>query len=79
MLWKKIIGCELRMENTIPQDLGLMSEHMQQYCELPMDFADASLVALASRLSISRIFTVDIRNFSIYRMSGNRGFTVIGP
>jgi len=44
-----------------------------------MDFADASLVALAERLSVDRIFTVDRRDFSTYRLHGKKPFTVIGP
>lgn len=37
------------------------------YENLPMDYADASLVVLAEYLSDGRILTTDRRDFSIYR------------
>ena len=40
---------------------------MKQYRNLPMDLADATLVALADVLGISKIFTLDHKDFSIYR------------
>jgi hypothetical protein len=40
---------------------------MKKYRMLPMDLADAALVAVAERERIRRIFTIDRRDFSIYR------------
>jgi predicted nucleic acid-binding protein len=40
---------------------------------MPADFADVSLVAMAERLGISRVASVD-RDFAIYRMAGARRF-----
>jgi uncharacterized protein len=39
--------------------------------------ADASLVHLANRESIDTIFTLDRRNFSVYRSARNRRFRLI--
>jgi hypothetical protein len=50
---------------------------MNRYSDLPMDFADATLVHLASRESISTIFTVDQNDFAAYRIAGNRRFTIL--
>ncbi len=41
---------------------------MKQYRDLPMDLADASLVAAAETLNQKRIFTLD-RDFQIYRFN----------
>ena len=41
-----------------------------------MDLADATLVALAEELEITRIFTLD-SDFHIYRLKGRRRFEVI--
>lgn len=49
-------------------------ELMDQYNDLPMDFCDASLVYVGKHLKISRIATTDWRDFSVYRLSGNRRF-----
>ena len=43
--------------------LGLMN----QYADLPMDLADASLVVVAEELDEARILTTDQRDFNIYR------------
>ncbi len=41
---------------------------MEQYADQPMDLADASLVVAAERLRTSRIFTLDRKHFSAYRI-----------
>jgi len=47
---------------------------LQQYSDLPMDYADASLVVLAEQLGHGRILTVDRRDFSIYRWNNRNPF-----
>lgn len=78
-LWRMILRGDLVLEHPSPAELVRMSELMNKYSDRPMDFADASLVALAERLSVDRIFTVDRRDFSTYRMNGKKPFTIIGP
>jgi len=41
-----------------------------------MDLADASLVAVAETLNVTRIFTLD-HDFQIYRWKGRRKFEII--
>jgi predicted nucleic acid-binding protein len=43
---------------------------MQQYADLPMDLADASLLWVANQSGIRRIVTLDHRDFGIYRLPG---------
>jgi predicted nucleic acid-binding protein len=78
-LWKLVHRGDLLLEHPSPQELLRMCELMDRYRDFPMDFADASLVALAERLGLTRIFTVDYNDFSTYRLNGNHRFTVIGP
>lgn len=47
---------------------------MERYADLPMDFADASLVVLAEHLGHGRILTVDRRDFSVYRWNDTQPF-----
>lgn len=54
--------------------LQRITELMQQYSDLPMDFADASLVVLAEHLGHGRILSVDSRDFSIYRWNSKNPF-----
>jgi uncharacterized protein len=53
----------------IPRIIALL----EKYRDMPADFADVSLVALAERLNVARIASVD-RDFTIYRLSGKRRF-----
>jgi hypothetical protein len=57
----------------LPQLHALMS----RYADCPMDFADATLVHLAKRESLSTILTVDYRDFATYRIEGKRAFRVL--
>lgn len=50
---------------------------MRRFADAPMDYADATLVALADRLDISRIFTFDRRGFAAYRGARGVALTVI--
>ncbi len=50
---------------------------MEQYASVPMDFADATLVALAEERRLARICTLDHRGFSVYRMRGKECFTML--
>ncbi len=48
---------------------------MQQYADLPMDFADASLVLLAEYLGHGRILSTDKRDFHTYRWKNTQPFS----
>ena len=48
------------------EDLQRIIELTEKYSDLPMDFADASLVVLCERLKIGDIASID-RDFGIYR------------
>ena len=48
-------------------DLVRIDELLQQYANVKLDFVDASITALAERLDIHRILTVDARDFRIIR------------
>lgn len=50
---------------------------MSRYWDRPMDFADATLVYLAKRESLSTILTVDHADFATYRIEGKRQFRVL--
>lgn len=50
---------------------------MGRYVKLPMDYADASLVALSEALRIGTVFTTDRRGFQAYRRASGGGFTLL--
>ena len=49
---------------------------METYEDLPMDFADPTLVVLAEELGTNLVFTTDRRDFSTYRIGGRRRFRI---
>ena len=51
-------------------------ELVGQYADLPMDYADATLVVLAEELGTNLVFTTDRRDFGVYRIKGRRRFEV---
>ena len=64
----------------IPQSRGSLlrcQALMTRYENVPMDFADATLVYLARRESLSTVFTVDHSDFNTYRIEGRKRFRVI--
>jgi len=46
------------------------AELMERYSDLPMDYADATLVLQAEAQGIREVLTLDRRGFSAYRTSG---------
>ncbi|HRC84648.1 MAG TPA: PIN domain-containing protein [Thermoanaerobaculia bacterium] len=50
---------------------------MEKYSDVPMDFADATLVLLAEQVQIFEIFTLDRRGFSVFRTRDKRAFSLI--
>jgi predicted nucleic acid-binding protein len=55
-----------------------ITDVMKRYASLGPQFADAMLVYLANRENISTIFTLDRRDFSVYR-TGRKGALRIVP
>lgn len=53
--------------------LELSFELMDRYANVPMDFADATLVAVAELRGLRTVFTLDRRDFAIYRIGRGRG------
>jgi predicted nucleic acid-binding protein len=52
-------------------------ELMRQYENVPMDFADATLVGIAEEAGLVDIFTLDKRGFSTYRPARRRRFRIV--
>lgn len=61
---------------TTPASLRRSRELIDTYGDLPMDFADATLVVLAEELDTNRVFTTDRRDFSVYRIRGRKRFSI---
>lgn len=57
-------------------DLPALNALMVRYRDRPMDFADATLVHLAERESLTSVFTVDHDDFETYRIGARRRFRI---
>ncbi len=49
---------------------------MEKYNDIPMDYADATLVALAEDIGTNEAFTLDLRGFNSYRIHGRKTFKI---
>lgn len=54
------------------QDLSRIAALSAQYRSLRPDFADLALLALAERLKLDRILTLDKKDFMVYRLKNGR-------
>ncbi len=59
------------------KEAAAIADIMKQYSSLRAQFADAMLVYLANRENIKTIFTLDRRDFSVYRTARRAAFRII--
>jgi predicted nucleic acid-binding protein len=64
-----VFGLSVRLDEVLESIKSLM----KRYARVPMDFADAWLVALAERLGTGRILTLD-GDFRVYRWRRTKAF-----
>jgi hypothetical protein len=76
-LWRLLEAEAFKILSLDALDVPRMRELMRKYSDLPMDLADAALVRVAERESITRVFTIDRRDFELYRPRGLRRFTIL--
>jgi uncharacterized protein len=74
--WKFVRSGALVQATIEDAELGHLRDLMSRYWDRPMDFADATLVYLARRESLSTILTVDRADFETYRIEAKRKFRV---
>lgn len=76
-LWQMLDTDALWIADLTEGDYPRMRHLMRKYHDLPMDLADAALVRLAEREHLKRIFTIDRRDFSVYRPAGLGRFEIV--
>ena len=76
-LWSRLETGALAVAPLDETDAPRMREMMEKYRDLPMDLADAALVRVAERESLTEIFTLDRKHFSIYRPGRRRRFSIV--
>ena len=77
LLWQfYLVNGGLELYHLSDDEIGRMYELMERYRNVPMDFADASLVVIAETPGLKQIFTLD-RDFYIYRIHDTETFDVV--
>jgi predicted nucleic acid-binding protein len=57
--------------------LVVAKQLMRKYGDLPMDFADATLVCLAQDLGVRHVVTLDKKGFGVYRLKRGKTFIIL--
>ena len=56
-----------QLEAIAPTDLARVHQILEQYADSQLDFVDAAIVTIAERIGITRVLTLDRRDFSLVR------------
>ena len=76
VLWQYLDREALLIHQADDTECQRMRALMEKYQDMPMDLADASLVATAESLNLKRVFTLD-RDFYVYRIKDKDAFEVV--
>lgn len=76
-VWEMLERRVVRILPLDDSDIPRVRDLMAKYANRPMDLADAALVRVAEREHVDTIFTVDARDFSVYRLNGRKRFRLI--
>ena len=57
--------------------LATIADWKEKYRDLPMDLADASLLWVAEQTGITEILTIDLRDFSAYRLPNGKALSPV--
>lgn len=58
------------------QDIARTARILEQYIDSRIDFVDASVIAIAERLNIKTVLTIDRRDFGLFRPTHCQSFTL---
>jgi predicted nucleic acid-binding protein len=75
--WRFVRSGVLSIHPMQDSDMPELQRLMDDYGDRPMDFADATLVHLAARESLSTILSIDHDHFETYRLPGRKKFNIL--
>jgi uncharacterized protein len=75
-IWGWMAAGSLVVYDLSPRAVVRLPLLMHQYRDLPMDMADASLVAIAEERRLRQVFTLD-SDFQVYRLPNGAAFELI--
>ncbi len=65
------------IEAVVAEDVRRAAALMARYADARLGFVDATVVALAERLGVSRVFTLDRRDFGLVRPGHVEAFEIL--
>jgi uncharacterized protein len=74
---RAIADGEYLIVRTTESDLERTAEILEKYNDNNIDLVDACIVAIAERLEIQKILTVDRRHFSVFKPIHCESFTIL--
>lgn len=75
--FRAVAAGELQVEPITPADAKRIAELIETYSDLGLGGTDASLIALAERLRVATIATLDRRHFGVVRPSHTAAFELV--
>lgn len=76
-LWQFIQRGGIKINLLEDSNYPRIRELMKKYHDLPMGLADATLVVLGEEKKLSTVFTLDHKDFQIYRPKHKKRFTLL--
>jgi predicted nucleic acid-binding protein len=68
---------ELVLVDLVPADLARMADLVETYSDMPLGAVDAAVVAIAERLGLVEVATLDRRHFTVVRPKHVPAFTLL--
>lgn len=72
-----LAASNLLLENPLSTDYQRAAEIMRQYADANLDFVDAIIAAIAERLNVTRLLTLDQRDFRLIRPRHCEAFEIL--
>jgi len=70
-------GTFLNILPLVASDIAGIHSILDQYADQDFDLADACLMHLANRQSIETVFTLDVKDFSVYRNPSGQRLSIL--
>jgi len=74
---RSILNGELKIEKSTEEDLARTAEILEKYADSRIDFVDCVIAAMAERLNVQRIMTIDYRHFRLFHPKHCSYFIII--
>lgn len=76
-LWEMLERGAVQLLKLDSEDIPRIRELMIKYGDRSMDLADAALVRVAEREGIRKVFTVNRKDFAVYRIHGRTRLAIL--